>query len=76
MRFLFVSLLLVTIFYFLSGRALFRAEIIFFNVGQGDSFALRTPGGKVIGLALVADKLIFLSLLMIITITSLLCRKY
>lgn len=45
-----IILFLIFVFIFLIPRSNFKgeAEIIFFDIGQGDSFALRTPRGKII----------------------------
>lgn len=40
--------LFIPLYFFSSSSSVSRAEVVFFNVGQGDAFALKTPQGKII----------------------------
>lgn len=47
-RLFFILLFLFIPLYFSSSSVVSRAEVVFFDVGQGDAFALKTPQGKII----------------------------
>ncbi len=48
MRFIFIILIIFSIIFFVSFVNKKRAEVVFFDVGQGDSYAFRTNDNKII----------------------------
>lgn len=48
MRYLFILLFIIFFICYQSATFDLQAEVVFLNVGQGDSFCLRTPTGKII----------------------------